>query len=142
MADININGQWTFVIVYGEDYGEDAGKEVFCDAEFIQDNDTFTATSFDTGGFGTNPDKATLTGFIDGDTISFVKQYASYHYQDENGQTIIDKSVPVPEINYFGTYNKQDNTFSGDWDMVLGSQQIAGSWLDESCGGTFIMKRK
>ena len=142
MAVININGHWAFVLVYGPEYEEDAGKEIYFDAEFIQDNDTFSGTGIDTGGHGINPDPAIINGFLDGDEISFVKQYASKHYTGENGEIIVEKNIPGPEINYFGTYNKRDNTFNGDWDIVIGTEQVGGSWFDYSCTGTWYMKRK
>ncbi|MFI5140804.1 MAG: hypothetical protein ACHQII_00485 [Bacteroidia bacterium] len=141
-TDINITGQWTFVIVYGPEYGEQENQELYFDAEFIQDKDLFTGTGRDTGGSGASPDIATIKGFLEDDEISFIKQYTTNHYIDEEGKITIDKNVPGPEINYYGSFNKLNGMFEGHWEMLMGSQKYGEGWFDDMATGTWAMKRK
>ncbi len=63
MSNINLNGLWTFVIVYGPEYEEMENKELVFEAEFSQDEDTFTAVGIDKDGAGMSPDLAKIRVF-------------------------------------------------------------------------------
>lgn len=138
MNQINLKGLWTFVIVYGPEYGEMKNQELIFEAEFSQDNDTFTAVGIDKSGVGMSPDLARLNGFLDGDNISFVKQYEFSHYASGDGRTIVDKNNAGHEINYFGTYDSVNDMFHGDWDITM---RPKGYSYDLTATGTWTMKR-
>ena len=138
MSNINLNGLWTFVIVYGPEYEEMENKELIFEAEFTQDGDTFTATGMDKDGVGMSPDLARMKGFIDENMISFVKQYEFSHYASGDGKTIVDNNNPGHEINYYGTYDATTNSFSGDWDITT---RPIGVGYDVTATGTWSMKR-
>ena len=139
MSNINLNGLWTFVIVYGPEYEEMENKELVFEAEFSQDEDTFTAVGIDKDGAGMSPDLAKIKGFLDGDRISFVKQYEFSHYASGDGKTIIDNNNPGHEINYFGAYDSINNMFYGDWDITT---RPKGFGYDVTATGTWFMKRQ
>ncbi len=138
MSNININGLWTFVVVYGAEYGDLENQELIFEAEFSQNEDTFTAVGIDKSGVGMSSDLAKIRGFLDGDTISFVKQYEFSHYASEDGNTIIDKNNVGHEINYFGTYDSTSDLFYGDWDITT---RPKGFWYDLTATGTWTMRR-
>ena len=138
MSSINLSGLWTFVIVYGPEYGENKGEKLIFEAEFSQSDDMFTAVGIDKDGVGMSPDLAKIKGFLDGDKISFVKQYEFSHYASGDGKTIVDNNNPGHEINYFGTYDAVNNLFYGDWDITT---RPKGFWYDITCTGTWTMER-
>lgn len=138
MNNINLKGLWTFVIVYGPEYGDVENQELIFEAEFSQDDDTFTAVGVDKSGVGMSPDLAKIKGFLDGNDISFVKQYEYSHYVTDDGETVVDKSDKGHDINYFGTYDSLNNLFYGDWDIT---SRPKGLGFDITATGTWIMRR-
>ena len=64
MTTLNLNGRWTGVIVYGHKYRQLQGKNLYFDLEITQNNNEITGISIDTGGQGTSPDSAKITGTI------------------------------------------------------------------------------
>lgn len=138
---MNLNGQWKGIIIYGPDYGELENKELYFSANISQNLEIFSGVSVDTGGVGANPDKAVINGFIDGNEISFVLQYASTAWFDENNKVVIEKNKPGPEINYWGTFDPLTNMVEGHWEIVISSEQVGYGWLDDIATGTWSMQR-
>ena len=62
-----------------------------------------------------NPEKAKVSGFIMGDTFSFVKQYPYLFFYNEKCELQVDESKPHPEIHYHGEI--KDDEIIGEWDM-------------------------
>lgn len=82
-----------------------------------------------------SPGIAKVTGFVDDNEISFIKQYPALFLRNEQGETIIDKTKEHPEIHYHGVIS--DDSMEGEWDMEAGvlfkvgqfhSQLISGKW--------------
>jgi hypothetical protein len=139
--EININGHWEGKIIYGAEYDKLEHKELYFSMDIIQDLDAFTGIALDKEGIGVNPDKATIKGFIDGNEISFVKQYESTAWFDENDLVVIEKNKLSPEINYFATFDPLTNVIEGHWDVVISSQPFGNDWLDDISTGSFSMRR-
>jgi len=140
---MDVIGKWTGTIIFGKNYREHQNKALYFDLELTQNNEFITGKATDTGGIGVNPDPALINGKIVADKIQFIKQYESRHYFDNSGNVIIDKSKKGPEISYKGTYNAVDQTFYGNWKIVV-KVKIFGivPILIENGTGTWRMKRK
>lgn len=106
-----------------------------------QTGSTIDGTSVDTGGVGCNPDVADIKGFIDGNTISFRKQYRSTVTEDENGAEIIEKGRPSPEVEYIGTIDRTIYKIEGEWQINIAVQALKDTWLDETWAGHWVMTR-
>lgn len=139
---ININGQWTFTLVYGPEYQINEGQQLFCDANFIQHKNSFTGTCFDTTGFGANPEVANIKGIVTDDKITFIKRYAKLHYVDEHGNSFVHKTKAGPQIRYTGNYNKANNTFNGQWHITQYYFSFRTGFVKHTATGTFTMQRK
>lgn len=138
----NHEGNWTGVIHLGKKYRLHKNKEIYFDLEMQQDGNNIMGTSIDTGGFGASPDPAKINGNIIDQNIYFVKQYSSRHFLNRNGEMIVDKSRPGPEIFYTGIFNEQGNNFNGDWIMKIKVKLFRLFPLTFKLGGTWTMKRK
>lgn len=86
-----------------------------------------------------NPEKAKVSGFIMGDTISFVKIYPYLFFFNEKGELQTDKSKPHPEISYHGEI--QENEISGEWDMEVGTMQFYSDFYSKLMSGTWKVER-
>lgn len=139
---ILLEGQWIGIITYGPEYGEFEGKELFFAANFIQTADTFTGTAIDTGGAFPNEEEATISGFLEEDKISFVKQYPYEGFIEEDGTVTTNKDKPGPEIHYIGKYNTLTNSFEGTWEIAMDEFQYGDGWFENIATGTWTMKRK
>lgn len=140
---MNLSGYWQGTIIYGTDYGPDIeGKELFFEMTLAESDGEFTGIARDTGGFGNSDDEATVSGFWDKETISFIKKYKSYHEFDEYGNLNKDENIEPFEINYTGTFNLEKSLFEGDWEIIIQSELLADGWGEQYCSGTWTMGRK
>lgn len=138
---MDIQGKWTGTIIYGKEYREYKGKELYFDLEIIQDTEKITGTSIDIGGVGMSPDSAKIIGTFVGTKINFIKQYSSYHYLDK-GKTKVDKSKNGSEIKYSGNYDEHKQLFQGNW-ILKGRVKLFGFIpIKYSNTGMWSMKRK
>ena len=138
---MNLSGKWKGVIVYGPEYEEDENQELYFTVDITQDLEQFTGIAKDTSGLGCNPDSATIKGFVDNNTISFVKQYASTLTFDENGNEVVEKGKPSPIVNYWGEYDTTLHKFVGGWEICVDAQQFGEGWFEEVFTGTWSMQR-
>jgi hypothetical protein len=137
----NLFSRWKGVLVYGPEYDDMEGVELFFTMNILQDKDSFTGTAVDTGGAGITPGEATIRGFIDKNEISFVKQYnASWEY-DHQGIAVPVPGKPGPEIVYTGIYDPHSGEISGDWEISLDEQPVGYGYLSMILTGTFRMAR-
>lgn len=58
-----------------------------------------------------------VKGFIDGDHISFVKQYPCLYEFDENREVIIDESKRGHEVIYDGYWDETKAIWTGEWEV-------------------------
>jgi hypothetical protein len=120
----DINGKWAGVLIYGRGYGAKANSELYSSIKVkVTEEDEFEGTATDIKGVGMNPDGGTVTGFIDGNKISFIKKYKSERMKDE----------PSPDICYSGRFNQAKGEYEGEW-VIERSKGAAGS-------GTWRMKK-
>jgi hypothetical protein len=138
---MNLSGHWKGIILYGPEYGEWEGKELFFEMTIKQTDDTFKAIAIDTGGIGCNPDEADIEGFISEDSISFTKQYRSTLTYDEKGQVAVLKNKPSAIVDYTGVFNSQFDKVSGEWQIDVLIKQLKDEWLDETFTGHWTMTR-
>jgi hypothetical protein len=141
MALKTITGKWNGVIIYGPKYRQFAGKELYFEADFEQTKDSFHGIAKDTGGTGVNPDKATISGSLTPNSITFIKRYDSLHYQD-NDQIIIDKTRPGYDIYYSGNYDEGEGVFKGTWEYRIEYWLFGLIPRRYVGGGTWTMSRK
>ena len=132
-------GQWAGFFVYGPEYGNKLHGEKVSFRLYIKFywDGIFIGECVDHDGVGSNFEKATINGFLDGDFISFIKRYPHFHGFDEKGNPIEDEKIPHPEIHYTGQYNHNRKAFIGSWEMQIGIHALdeeseveinAGKW--------------
>ena len=140
---IDFNGQWARHFTYGTEYedGIAGGKvqfRLFVDS--FQDGQ-FIGRSVDLEGIGANYEIAQVNGYIDGDFISFSKQYPHLYGLDEAGNKIEDKSRQHPIVSYSGEYNVNTKIFSGQWELRMEIEPVGEYWLEDICTGTWEIRR-
>ncbi|MBL7901146.1 MAG: hypothetical protein JNK73_04055 [Bacteroidia bacterium] len=138
---MNLTGQWKGIITFGPEYGDWEDKELYFSMDLRQTGLIIEGTAVDTGGVGCNPDIADIKGFVDGDSISFRKQYRSTVTEDENGIEIVEKGKPSPEVEYIGTIDRSFDKIEGEWQINVAVQKLKDAWLDETWTGQWEMSR-
>ncbi|MFX8641196.1 hypothetical protein ABTM21_20275, partial [Acinetobacter baumannii] len=78
----------------------------------------------DLEGIGANYEIAQVVGYIDGDLISFIKQYSHLYYLDEIGNTKEDKNKQHPIVAYSGEFHLDTKTFAGQWELRMEIEPI------------------
>ena len=136
-----LNGQWSGIINYGPEYGDLQNEELFFVADLNEEDNLITGTATD---LNEKEDTgiASIKGFIDGNKISFIKQYPYDSYYDEFGKIIIDKTKVGPEINYFGVWNFESNSIEGSWEIIVETKKIGDQLFENICTGSFKMSKK
>jgi hypothetical protein len=142
METIDISGTWQGEIIYGKKYREYEGKALFFDAEFIQHLNSIQGTAIDTRGVGVNPDPAKISGTINRNDISFIKQYATLATMHKDGSTLIDKSKPGPKIHFCGAYDQQSAKFTGTWEYSIKVWAFGFIPMSVKAGGAWSMTKK
>jgi hypothetical protein len=143
-ASNTLTGQWVGQYTYGPEFGDEMYGQNVQFRLFLKDagNGQFTGTSVDIEGFGANMDKATVNGFIDGNFISFTKEYPKNFIIDEDGHTHEDQANSHPRLSYSGSLDKSLNAYRGTWELwvneVLDGER--GSFVDIFTG-TWEMKK-
>jgi hypothetical protein len=127
---VSIIGQWAGFFEYGPEYGSELYGEKVQFRLFIETfkDGQFTGKAADLEGIGSNFLVAKLSGFIDGDFISFTKEYPHYHTFDEDLNTIEDKSKPHPVVSYEGHFHSDSQTFKGTWEIQTDIERIGDRW--------------
>ncbi len=80
---------------------------------------------------------ATLSGFIEEEEISFIKQYPYLLLRNEKNETIVDESKAHPEIHYHGEIN--ESGIEGTWEMEAAVLFAAGSYHSQLVTGKWKM---
>ncbi len=139
----NMIGIWDGEVVYGPAYLDIAGKLLLFEMLITEaDEESFVGISKDIGGVGVSPDEAKISGFAINNTISFIKKYKRFHFFSEEGEILFDDNKKGVEIVYSGIYNEFEKKFEGEWEIVISSEQVGENWLDESCAGTWSIKKR
>jgi hypothetical protein len=137
----NISGKWKGEYICGPEYENHQGRTVEFILELIENSGLIRGICIDFATKEYFSEPITVSGFIDNDFISFTKQYPFTYFIDEQGKVIIDRSKPHPEITYSGEFDRETNTFVGEWDIVVDSQKFGDGYFDDSLTGTWTMKR-
>lgn len=138
---MDLTGQWFGTVVYGKEYREDKGKELYFQMDLIQYGNEIAGTAIDTGGTGVSPDLARVLGKFENNRIEFLKQYDSSHYLDKNGKIIVDRSKKGHKIKYSASYEETNQTFNGAWKIRVWVLFLWFFPIPWSCNGTWSMKR-
>jgi len=134
-----ITGKWRGTNTSVSEDGVEGRTKSFDMVLTEEEDDEFTGEIIDTSESNQNPEKATVSGFIMGDTLSFVKQYPYLFLYNENGELEIDKSKSHPEIHYHGEI--KDNEITGEWDMEIGTKQFYGDYYSKMMSGRWQVKK-
>lgn len=138
---MNIQGNWTGVIIYGKGYRENQNKELYFDMHIKQDAEKIYGEAFDTGGTGVSTDVAIIKGTFIQNKISFTKQYTHSHFYTDD-EVIIDKSMPGHIIVYAGEFDESQQTFKGSWVITQKVWFFGIIPYRYTCRGTWTMYRK
>ena len=138
----SITGKWRVTIIYGSQYKTLAGKKLQCLMELRDTGDgQFEGIAKDLEGLGMNPFEAKITGFLEGENISFVKQYKHSGNTDADGVFHVDETKPGKDVQYSGRYNPHYGYFIGEW--VIEVYRIKkGKDLTYSSKGNWAMKKE
>lgn len=140
---IDLTGQWIGYFTYGQEYGDDLVGEKVMFRLFVENfkNEEFVGTSIDLEGVGAIYENAKVKGFIEGNFISFTKEYPHFYGLDEAGNNNDDKNKQHPVISYSGKYNKDTEAYSGQWELRMEIKPVGDYWLEDICTGTWEIRR-
>ena len=134
-----ITGKWRGSYTAVAEDGSEGKTKSFDMVLVEEEDDEFSGEIVDTSESSQHSEKATVSGFVMGDTLSFVKQYPYLFLYNEKGELEIDRSKPHPEINYHGEMT--ENELSGEWDMEIGTQQFYGDFYAKVMSGKWQAKK-
>ena len=134
-----ISGKWKGTYVTVSEDGDEGRTKSFEMTMTEEEDEEVSGEIVDTSEGNKNPENAKVSGFIMGDTLSFVKQYPYMFFFNETGELQTDESKPHPEIHYHGEIG--ENEISGDWDMEIGTKQFYGDYYSKMMAGTWQVKK-
>ena len=97
---IFVEGQWYGYFSYGPDYGPEleGEKVVFSLLISLRGDGQFVGKCIELEGIGASREVSIIKGFVDGTSISFQKEYATYGTIDEQGNEGIYQGSLAPRI--------------------------------------------
>ncbi len=136
-------GQWQGYFKYGPAYGTliegyDAEFRLFIEK---YNNGIFSGRIIDWQGMGADGEVSEVHGFIDGDLISFTKQYSRRIIFDDFGNTSVEEGIPGHSVIYEGRFDKETNNFLGTWEIVQETAHTPDLTLEDVSSGTWRLKR-
>ncbi len=134
-----ISGKWKGTNTLVLEDGSEGRTKSFEMILIEEEDEEVSGEILDTTEGNQNPEKAKVSGFIMGDTLSFVKQYPYLFFYNEKGELQVDESKPHPEIHYHGEI-KEDEII-GEWDMEVGTKQFYGDFYSKMMSGTWQVKK-
>jgi hypothetical protein len=134
-----ISGKWAGTYTTVSEDGTEGETRSFEMILVEEEDDEFIGEFIDSSESNQKHEAAKVTGFIMGDTLSFVKQYPYLFKYNENGELEVDKTKPHPEINYHG--EMEGNEISGEWDMEIGTMQFYGDYYSKMMSGKWQVKK-
>jgi hypothetical protein len=137
----SISGKWKGEYICGPEYDNAQGHTVEFILELNENNGSISGICIDFETKEHFSEPITVSGFIDKDFISFIKQYPFLYSIGEQGQVIVDRTKPHPEITYSGEFDSETNSFLGEWDLVVDSQKFGDGYFDDSLTGTWTMRK-
>lgn len=133
-----ISGKWKGSYTPVSEDGSEGRTKSF-EMVLVEEEDEFEGEIIETSEGNQSPGAAKVTGFIMEDQVSFVKQFPSLFYYNEQGDLQIDESKPHPEIHYQGELSGDE--ISGTWDMEIGTAQFYGDFYSKMLSGRWQVKK-
>tara|TARA_B100000745_G_C20028484_1_gene350008 strand:- start:146 stop:580 length:435 start_codon:yes stop_codon:yes gene_type:complete len=94
-------------------------------------NASFKGETIDEESRGLFENPITVSGFVDGDFISFIVQYPhNYFFDEELGRYVVDYQNPYPGCEYSGEYIAETGKYSGTW-MLLADEKREGKFQND-----------
>jgi len=141
MTDDFFTGEWEGYYIYGKGYSAQRRKiKVGFYLKMSLKNGVLNGTVEEYVTKVHLKQPAKLSGSMEGQHISFTKQYPCYFEIDVDRNVNIDKDRTAHPVHYSGKFDPVTNTFSGDWELRLPS----GDSLDEAparYGGSWGMRK-
>jgi hypothetical protein len=129
------------IYILGPEYENDEGKSFEFILDLVDEHRIFNGVCYEAELSELFQNPITVTGFWDEEIISFTKKYPCMFFFDEEGKVVIDITKEQPEISYSGKFDKAENGFSGEFEMVVDSFSYGYGWLESSLKGTWNIKR-
>lgn len=141
--DMEFSGKYIGTLWYGAGYPQNQrNSPLNFQMEIEEKGNWFTGTAMDLAGVGASPDEAKIEGIINGIHIEFNKVYKRLHWDDGNGNTIIEDGEGFP-IYYEGTYNDDSSYYEGSWKYMGMRRFLFFFKRPASLGsGTFRLKKE
>lgn len=136
----SLNGKWKGKYTFDEPEADHENKEHHFEMTMFVDDDDVTGEIKDISENDQTPGLATVGGFIDGDEISFIKQYPFLHLKNELNETIVDNSKQHPEIHYHGVVNEE--LIIGTWEMEAAVIMSAGQYHSKMINGKWELRKE
>lgn len=122
---IEIKGTWRGE--YADQYDEKVEFEIHLD----QNNDGFKGKGYD---LYDRKVKFKIAGFVEGNLISFTKEYDESIVSDEVGNVFVDMETHHPGVHYYGRFNSDKNKFEGTWEVQVDESNLGHDrsliWFD------------
>lgn len=118
MTDSQFTGRWEGFYSYGSGNvpNSDDAKIGFVAEMFLKDG-AMTGTCEESVTREQMKKPAVLTGFIEGNWISFIKKYP-FHFQiAKDGSVLTDPKKPSHSIHYSGLFDPVLGRWQGDWEI-------------------------
>lgn len=142
MKPIYSKQNWEGTFTYTEGYNALMQYiEVDFKLEIVITNNSFVGTSMDSESKHLFDNPATVKGFIENKTISFIMKYPCSYYKNENGDIIKDESLEHPDIHYLGYLSDDKKQVSGNWEMTIYEEKHGEGYLEDILNGEFQMQR-
>ena len=142
MKTVQLNQIWKgfFTYLIGYDTIEQY-KQVEFTMEITITENSFVGISTDSESRKAFDKPATVKGFIENDTISFVMKYPCLYFKDERGEIILDQSSEHPDIHYLGFFDYKKLIVHGNWEMIVYEEKYSDGYLEEILNGEFEMRK-
>ena len=138
-----LEGKWLGKIIYGHSFGELENEALIFTLNLSRTGDEFSGTSIDVDGIGINPNHARIKGFMDEDSINFVKQYTLPPKLGLNQKLVdTDTNKLGPEISFTGIFNPATGEYSGEWIILISFNVLGNVFFEKDNGGWWSMKRE
>ncbi|MCI4671140.1 MAG: hypothetical protein MRZ79_23580 [Bacteroidia bacterium] len=139
---MNLTGRWKGYYIYGNGYGLPYfGQKVEFESEMIQRKDEVSGVITEKGEYSV-PMEATFSGFVQGNFLSFIKNYPGKAQIDEEGDLNVEANGNSHEIHYQGYLDQEHDSIYGRWSI---SQVVRGPFGEEMthiCEGLWLIKRE
>ena len=140
MSDYYFSGKWLGHYVYGDSYPEgikNTSTAFIINMSVVDGNLKGVCEDiFDTQ---LPNDSSTVTGFIEDNFTSFIKEYSCLLQFDEHKKRRAFKEFPSQKIHYTGVF--ENGKFTGEWSMDMTFEDYDGDIITIMHTGTWEMEK-